>query len=394
MINSKRRKDCYQMKRRLKDNQKPKILAVASAFGLGPVGKLSTIINATNGKFSWYATGPAFDLKIFDVIPFVEIHFSENEQEIKEFVCRNNIKYALVVLKNKVARYLKSIGLKVLYVDSLPFMWTQTDFNYGKVPIDMDYYCAQKTLDLDKEHLKMFEQVKNLKWIGAVIPKRKEKVNNIKIKPIVINLGGLHWPTGNGMDYIEVIVRPLINIIQEKYKNKIYVTCGDSVRDDVKNYLKNKDVIVCTLTQSNFINLVSNSFLFFTSPGLTTILETSALGVPINLLPAQNLSQFYNEKYVQKYYKKYKLFSWEDEILDLKYLSSLDKLEHEIVQLIYERIKFLKSDKKYLTRLNNRIDSFIDDDYQVGNTRNLQNGTQQIIKLLNTMIFEGENHDN
>lgn len=138
MINSKRRKDCYQMKRRLKDNQKPKILAVASAFGLGPVGKLSTIINATNGKFSWYATGPAFDLKIFDVIPFVEIHFSENEQEIKEFVCRNNIKYALVVLKNKVARYLKSIGLKVLYVDSLPFMWTQTDFNYGKVPIDMD----------------------------------------------------------------------------------------------------------------------------------------------------------------------------------------------------------------------------------------------------------------
>ncbi len=382
------------MKKHLKDNEKPKILAVASAFGLGPVGKLSTIINATNGKFSWYATGPAFDLKIFDVNPFEEIHFSESEQEIKEFICRNKIKYALVVLKNKVARYLKSIGLKVLYIDSLPFMWTQTDFNYGKVPINMDYYCAQKTLDLNKEHLKMFKQVNNLKWIGPVIPKQRLKINNIDIKPIVINLGGLHSPTGTGMDYVEVIVRPLIEKIQERYKNKIYVTCGDNVRDDVKNCLKNKNIIVCTLTQSNFIDLVSNSFLFFTSPGLTTILEIGVLRVPINLMPAQNLSQFYNEKYVQYYYEKYKLFSWEDEILDLKYLSSLDKLEHEIVQQIYERIRFLKKDKKYLTRLNFRIDNFIDDDYQVGNARKLQNGTRKIIKLLKSMIDEGENYVN
>ena len=382
------------MKTQSKIEPKVKILAVASAFGLGPVGKLSTIINASGNKYKWYATGPAFDVHIFGNNPFTEVCFSENENTIKNFVCRNNIKYAVVVLKNKIARLLKSLGLKVLYVDSLPFMWTQADFNSGKVPLNMDYYCAQRTLGLNREHLEMFNQVDNFNWVGPIVPEKFIKTKTKGLKPIVINIGGLHSPTGNDMSYVDIVVKSLINKLQKEYKNKIYITCGDKVKEDVETYLKNKNITVCTLTQDNFLNMVNNAFLFFTSPGLTTILEVSTLDVPINILPPQNLSQFYNVEHVPECYKDYKVLSWDDEILKLNYLRCLDKLEHEIVEEIYERFDYLRKDKLYMRKINKEIDKFIQDDYHSGSINKFSNGTKQILKLLNSMINEGEDNDN
>lgn len=54
---------------------KDKIVAVTSNFGLGPVGKLSSIINASGNEFEWYALGQEFDTEIFEKNKFkVTIH--------------------------------------------------------------------------------------------------------------------------------------------------------------------------------------------------------------------------------------------------------------------------------------------------------------------------------
>lgn len=377
--------------RSVKNKNKTKILAVASAFGLGPVGKLCSIVAASNKKYDWYATGPAFDLQVFRATPFKDVLFSEDEGEIRKFVIENNIKFAVVVLKNKVARFLKSIGVKVLYVDSLPFMWTQADFNAGKVPVNMDFYCAQKSLPLDEQHLKMFDKVQNLKWVGPIIS--KQKLDRIKENnAVVINLGGLHSTVGNGMNYVEVVARPLIEKLQNRYKNsKIYVTCGQKSQAAVKKCLNNSKIVVCTLAQNRFLNLVKKSALFFTSPGLTTILEVATLGAKINLLPPQNLSQFYNAQCVPKYYKEYKILSWDDEILNLNYLSSLDGLESEIVTKIYDRISTLNTDTGFIQKFNCKIDAFLDADFVCSTPEEITNGTKQILEYLNLMIKGDKN---
>ena len=66
---------------------------------------------------------------------------------------------------------MKNIGVKVIYVDSLPFMWTEKDAKNGKVPYDVDAYCAQKTLPLNNGNKEIFKKVKNLYWINPIIKK-------------------------------------------------------------------------------------------------------------------------------------------------------------------------------------------------------------------------------
>ena len=141
---------------------KDKIVAITSNFGLGPVGKLSSIINASGDEFEWYALGQEFDTEIFEKNKFKKVLWTEQEEQMKQFIKENNIKYALVILKNKYARLLKSIGVKVIYVDSLPFMWTEEDAKFGKIPYDLDIYCAQKTIELTDKSKELFSKVKNL----------------------------------------------------------------------------------------------------------------------------------------------------------------------------------------------------------------------------------------
>ena len=62
------------------------ILACASGFGLGPGGKLSSIIEKTSqlcGKnICWYACGDFIDTAIFKEDIFLKVCWSRNEENI------------------------------------------------------------------------------------------------------------------------------------------------------------------------------------------------------------------------------------------------------------------------------------------------------------------------
>ena len=59
-------------------------------------------------------------------------------------------------------------------------MWTEKDAKNGKVPYDVDAYCAQKTLPLNNGNKEIFKKVKNLYWINPIIKNNKNirKINN------------------------------------------------------------------------------------------------------------------------------------------------------------------------------------------------------------------------
>lgn len=370
-------------------NKKENILAVTSCFGLGPVGKLSAIVEASKNDFNWYASGEEFDINIFnDKNIFIDKCFTMDKEILKEFLDKYNIKYALVVLKNKMARLLLELGIKVIYVDSLPFMWSMEDANSGKVPYNVDCYCAQKTIELSSMSKEIFSKVKNLVWVDPIVNKNNINLSNKKSNYILVNIGGLHSPSTNGYDYVDVVIKNLIRIYKD-YKIIITTSLKSSIylKEDLKEY---SNVDVKTLKQREFFKYINNAKLFITSPGLTTILESRNILDKVVFLPPQNISQFYNVEYGKKIFKYYKELTWNNNKLTIDGLNKYLELdEHGVIEVINNEISKMNNESEKETYMN-YMKSILDS-YYIENKDNDNitfNGVNEVIENIKKVMGE------
>ena len=376
---------------------KRNIIIGTNNFGLGPVGKVSSIVTGLSDEYNFFACGNEFDLNIFNDGIFKDTLFSKDKDKISNFVEKNKIKYAIVVLDVELATILMDLNVKVIFVDSLPFMWTQADIDEGLLPLDATVYCAQKCCNLTEASKKVLAQVKNLKWINPIQSKIKKKYRPYKEEYIHINVGGLHSPIGNGESYIKTVIIPLLKIFKSE---KIIITCGTTAKISILNELKNegidsRNIKVETLQQKDFISSINNAKLFLTSPGLTTIYETESLHKPTIILPPQNLSQFYNIEYAKKILDEYKTINWDTQKLNLDYLQSiLPKGETYVVDKIYEFITELVNsnfENKFIEQFN----LILKQDYKKKEKSDFKiegNGVEDIRKILINLI-EGETNE-
>lgn len=366
------------------------VICATNNFGLGPAGTISSIVNGTN-DINWYCCGNIFDLSVFKENIFKGYCWSKNKEEICEFVKNNKIELAVVVLDGDIANLLLEIGLKVIFIDCIPFIWTDVEIEEGFLPLKSTVYCAQKYQYIPDSAKKVLNQVQNLKWINPIVPLKIDEIEIDFSDYVLINLGGMHSMIGNGKDYAERILIPLINVLNRKKYNNIIITCGTEAQNNVKEIINNikgnMNIIVDTFQQNIFLNLVKKSNLFFTSPGSTTMFETSALNKETILLPPQNLSQFYDLKNMQGVIKKVKMLNWNIKELSLEYLSKyLNKGELYVVDLIYQKIRDLKKigfEKEFETE----IEKILKADYMIYTDKAIEysnsNGTQQIIEIIN-----------
>ena len=376
---------------------KRNIIIGTNNFGLGPVGKVSSIVTGLSDEYNFFACGNEFDLNIFNNGTFKDTLFSKDKEKISNFVEKYNIDYAIVVLDVELATILMNLNVKVIFVDSLPFMWTQADIDEGLLPLDATVYCAQKCCNLTEASKKVLAQVKNLKWINPIQSKFEKKYRPYKEEYIHINVGGLHSPIGNGESYIKTVIIPLLKIFKSE---KIIITCGTTAKISILNELKNegidsRNIKVETLQQKDFISSINNAKLFLTSPGLTTIYETESLHKPTIILPPQNLSQFYNIEYAKKILDEYKTINWDTQKLNLDYLQSiLPKGETYVVDKIYEFITELVNsnfENKFIEQFN----LILKQDYKKKEKSDFKiegNGVEDIRKILINLI-EGETNE-
>ncbi len=376
---------------------KRNIIIGTNNFGLGPVGKVSSIVTGLSDEYSFFACGNEFDLNIFKDGMFKDTLFSKDKEKIANFIKKHKINYAIVVLDVELATILMDLNVKVIFVDSLPFMWTQADIDEGLLPLDATVYCAQKCCNLTEASKKVLAQVKNLKWINPIQSKFEKKYRPYKEEYIHINVGGLHSPIGNGESYIKTVIIPLLNIFKSE---KIIITCGTTAKISILNELKNegidsRNIKVETLQQKDFISSINNAKLFLTSPGLTTIYETESLHKPTIILPPQNLSQFYNIEYAKKILDEYKTINWDTQKLNLDYLQSiLPKGETYVVDKIYEFITELVNsnfENKFIEQFN----LILKQDYKKKEKSDFKiegNGVEDIRKILINLI-EGETNE-
>ena len=376
---------------------KRNIIIGTNNFGLGPVGKVSSIVTGLSDEYNFFACGNEFDLNIFNNGIFKDTLFSKDKEKIANFIKKHKINYAVVVLDVELATILMNLNVKVIFVDSLPFMWTQADIDEGLLPLDATVYCAQKCCNLTNASKKVLAQVKNLKWINPIQSKLEKKYRPFEEDYIHINVGGLHSPIGNGESYIKTVIIPLLKIFKSE---KIIITCGTTAKISILNELKNegidsRNIKVETLQQKDFISSINNAKLFLTSPGLTTIYETESLHKPTIILPPQNLSQFYNIEYAKKILDEYKTINWDTQKLNLDYLQSiLPKGETYVVDKIYEFITELVNsnfENKFIEQFN----LILKQDYKKKEKSDFKiegNGVEDIRKILINLI-EGETNE-
>lgn len=376
---------------------KKNIIIGTNNFGLGPVGKVSSIVTSLIDEYNFLACGNEFDLSIFKDGIFKDKLFSKDKDKIADFIKKYNVNYAIVVLDVELATILMNLNVKVIFVDSLPFMWTQADIDEGLLPLEATVYCAQKCCNITNNSKKVLSQVKNLKWINPIQSKLSKNYRPFDEDYIHINVGGLHSPIGNGESYIKTVILPLLKIFETK---KIIITCGTNAKISILNEIRNesiniKNIKLETLQQKDFVSSISHAKLFLTSPGLTTIYETELLHKPTILLPPQNLSQFYNIEYAKKILDEYKTINWDTQKLNLGYLKRiLPKGETYVVDKIYEYItELVNSD--FENKFMKKFKFILKQDYITKEKSDFKiegNGVEDIKEIL-TELSEEENNE-
>ena len=346
-----------------------KVLACAVGFGLGPNGKLSSIVNY-NSQYEWYACGDELDLSIYEKSPFIDTCWSKDKKVLENFIKKYDLKYAIDILDQNLAVFFKNIGLKVIYVDSIPFMWTKADL----IPYEVDYYCAQKYPDYSMNSA--LEPIKHFIWINPITLKKMSPKTN---GGIVINFGGLHSPFGEGKEYFEIIMKVLLSSLPNK---NIHITGGKNVVKLTKELFPK--LSCSTYIHEDFLKLVSSAELFITSPGLTTIYETCGMDIKTIIIPPQNLSQFYNILIAEKICKNVKILKWNYDNLSLKHLKSFNnKTEEETVKYIYEQISNLSADENYIARFKQYVSIKLKDNFIMNKSENFNgNGVTEISEIL------------
>lgn len=349
-----------------------KILACAIGFGLGPSGKLCSIIEANN-EYEWFGCGDPLDLSIYKNNPFKGSCWGRDKNQIYRFITMHEIKYAVVILDPEIAIFLTEIGLKVIYVDSLPFIWNEADI----LPYQVYCYCAQDYPDRCMNHV--MEKIENLIWIKPIIPVYSFKSMN---SSIVINFGGLHSPFGEGAEYYKLIMKAILPCFPNE---KIIVTGGKNVISLTKSLYP---FLQCaTYPHDEFINIIAASEIFITSPGLTTIYETCSMKINTIVLPPQNLSQFYNSEIAKRICHNILVLNWNENKLSCEYLRHFcNKPEEEAVRFIYNQIKRLSKDNDYIIRFSKYVsDTIAHENYISNNNIEESTGLCDVSDILHQM---------
>lgn len=286
-------------------------------FGWGSAGKISAIMDVIGEPVNVVLLGTRLGRQVIAELP-VTIDFPDwplDEISLPDLLAAHHIDAALIVLDPQLATAIQEAGIPVVYVDSLPFMWSSADI----IPTTVYRYCAQLLPGQHRERTPALESIHNLAWVEPIIKKGE---GNAPVRHregvAVVNFGGLHSPvnlSGNPT-YLGLVLPPLLNALRKAGYRELHVV-GNITRDDLYGRVLPEDIAsVGPCTHEAFLDLVATAEVLVTSPGLTTVLEATQIGTRIVCLPAQNLSQLLNGDYFARTLVRDACVQWPNGVLD------------------------------------------------------------------------------
>jgi hypothetical protein len=195
---------------------KPTVTVAACDFGWGSVGKLRLILDELNcifeDRIAIFAEPQSFDLLSRIMPGRVE----------KRRIDGQRVDLGLVINDPRHADELSDSGVPVIYVDSLPYLWTLQD----EVPRVVEVYCAQRYPGHGSQ-LKNgpLEHRPDVVWIDPIVPCPRIRTAR---GGVVINVGGLHSHLAQQSvgAYQEVVVLPLVRMLVSG-GHQISAICGN-----------------------------------------------------------------------------------------------------------------------------------------------------------------------
>ncbi|MEU6708980.1 hydroxymethylcytosylglucuronate/cytosylglucuronate synthase [Streptomyces wuyuanensis] len=288
-------------------------LAIAGVeFGWGSAGKLSAVLAALGERRSrplrLIGLGSGLGRPLLaehDIDHWYELPTDPLNGKlgtaIEEVVHAERIDAAVVVLDGPVAIALEALSVPTVFVDSLPFLWTEGDM--ADLPLDATVYCAQECVELPKECVHVLNSVQRLRWVEAIVgthvrSTQSRPARNSPFLRALVNLGGLRAPhLDDWTHYPEIVVPAVLDALAEFGILEVHVA-GNLPADMAERISQRESgalrVTAGPLTHNDFLQQLAACDILLTSPGLTTLLEADSLATPTVCLPPQNLSQIFN----------------------------------------------------------------------------------------------------
>lgn len=316
--------------------------------------------------------------ELFDSIRVEEFSdekkYSKNEDLIK------NADLYISVMNWIGLKKIKELDKKFVYIDIL--FWKNDAVTYSMK--NADYYLLESYPNVKKDLRKFSSKINNPIIVNPLFDRGIKNEPNGKENKVMVNLGGGESPLikpNKNSRYGELILKILKELdyggMFSKY-NEINICSGRKRIEELKDV---SDIFpkpnFKSLPHKEYIDELSKSKIFLTSPGLNGPYEGFYLDIPTFFLPPQNLTQIFHLKDYIEYglapkeisYKKYfpdfdinKQFDEEREIS--RVLNKIDEVieKEEIIKNISEVIlQDFKSknfnekiglQKKYLDDLN------------------------------------------
>lgn len=270
-------------------------VAVAGAeFGWGSSGKLRAVMEAVRERAGvsvrFVGIGSGLGRPLLADQP-VERWYDSGDQ------VREQVSAAVVVLDGAAAQGLEKAGVPTVFVDSLPFLWTEGD--RGALPLEATVYCAQRCGELPAESRGVLGSVRRLRWVEAVIGKTEGGARHGgAFRTALVSLGGLKAPKlGDWTRYPRLVVPATLAALAEYGVEEVHV--AGNLPDECASWVSSAPARTTfgALPHGEFLKRLAGCDVLLASPGLTTLLEAGSLGVPAVCLPPQNLSQIFNGRF-------------------------------------------------------------------------------------------------
>ncbi|WAL98475.1 hypothetical protein [Streptomyces sp. Je 1-369] len=301
------------------------LLVATTDFGWGSVGKLRLILDELDGV----------DLVVDDASDTARLaaQVIGGRHRFVHGAGGASPGAALVVNDPASADRIARSGTPVVYVDSLPYLWTVD----AEVPVAATVYCAQRSLARELPPTSPLRGRADVRWVEPIVPPPRRRTGGAGA---VINVGGLHSHLVGGASdaYLRAVVVPLVGALRRGGR-RIAAVCGNLppwVRTELAAVLP-RGVHVGPLRAYEFEAALLRADALFTSPGSTTILQAASLGLPTVLLPPQNLSQILNAEIFGAPGRG--VIPWPESVIDRDLVDALrPEGEDAVLGYVYRRI--------------------------------------------------------
>jgi len=363
---------------------RPKIVCDAAPFGYGPISKLVTLAKYLSEDYDilFLSTATAYDFLSNEDFETVKTNtqdksnYSANRKIIEESDLYLNC-------MNRPSMALFSGLTKTAYVDSLFHMWDRIPEYLGNA----DYYFIQRFPGVEEQDQAFSGGIKNRIFVGPIIDDRfidSEEGGN----QLLVTMGGMESRLiriGETSNYLPLMYSILKPVLEKSTYDRIIMTLPTNAR----NFLSSKHggrIGIDFLERDDYLNTLSSSRAFMTTPGLTASLEGFGYGKPVYFLPSQNYSQYLNLKAFRAVGVADGSVDWND-VCDCTINKGLP--EADGIKKILDVISLVDADAGKRTALSDRIDAMMSVDAdslakkQGEFFRGLGgNGAHEIVKIL------------